>query len=242
MTEGQPEQRTSGATPEEVFRVQLRRHREARGWTQETLGEKSGLGRQTVARLEATERPTRRGTESRVRNVRLDEALALAAALRIPPAALWVPLWTDVEGLTLESGDALTPGEALAWTSGRHPVLNRSPRSTGAAVSVATPESVALAAYARAAWTADELSHQIETDRRFQDDPGGDEATAYLRDSFASALDELMSELEILAGADAVPPPLHPAVARALQHHREGIGFHGIAISRSDPRTQEQPR
>lgn len=233
---------TRSPTPEDVFRRQLRRHREARGWTQERLGDESGLDRQTVARLEASETPTRRGGEPRVRNVRLDEALALAAALRIPPAALWVPLWTDAEGVRLESGTTLTPAEALAWTAGRHPVLNRSPRSAGAAVSVATSEGIALAAYARAAWIADELARQVDTDSRFRDSSSGEAASGYLRDGFAGVLDELMSELEVLAGADATPPPLHPAVAGALQYRHEGIGFDGIASPRADVLDQEDPR
>jgi putative transcriptional regulator len=64
------------------FGVRVRQVREQRGLTQERLGELAGVDRKTVNRI-----------ETGVHSILLDRLFALADALKIPPAELF--LWDD---------------------------------------------------------------------------------------------------------------------------------------------------
>lgn len=85
-THSNPEDPTSGdvpgRTPEEVFSSALRETRKRKGWTQQQLADQvSKLGlpfdRATIAKI-----------ETQKRRVLLDEAIALAVALGVPPSVL----------------------------------------------------------------------------------------------------------------------------------------------------------
>lgn len=97
--------------------VAARRIREARqkhGWTVKDLAAacgKAGAGHITAAVITNLETRRRPG-----RHVTLDEILALASVLGVPPLQLMTPL-DGSETLTALPGDARNPLEAAAWLS-----------------------------------------------------------------------------------------------------------------------------
>lgn len=108
-------------SPQEVFRHRLARLRKALGYTsQGSLTKRvaevgGGLGETSIARIEAGDR-----------NVRLDEALMLAAALDVSPLALLIP---EEGELRLAHGIVVDADHARRWLMGKEPLDPANQRS-----------------------------------------------------------------------------------------------------------------
>jgi transcriptional regulator with XRE-family HTH domain len=110
------EQRTAASWLGE--RVRLLRQR--RGWTQQqladaarTLGPLRGAGHERYL-----DRSTIGKIETGLRDVSLVEVLVLAAALRVSPAALYLPSERE-QRLEITNGTSITAHEALLWATGQ---------------------------------------------------------------------------------------------------------------------------
>ncbi len=113
-------------TPGEVFAEELYAHRSRRGWTQQELADRMAdlgepINRSGIARLENGER-----------KVSLDEAVAFAIALGVPPYALVVPRQVDRE-VRVTSKWAMAGPSMLAWWRGVQPYFsNPTPKGSRA--------------------------------------------------------------------------------------------------------------
>lgn len=101
-----------GKTPSQVLAERLARLRGRRGWSARQLAERLEelgypLSRVTIAKI-----------ENRQRGVSLDDAVALAAALDVPPACLIFPVGEE-EPAQLTPEVELTWWQAASWLAGR---------------------------------------------------------------------------------------------------------------------------
>jgi transcriptional regulator with XRE-family HTH domain len=99
---------TDPTSPSGIFSERLSAERKRKGWTQRELGERmreigSRIDRSVLAKIEAGGR-----------NVTVDEVIAFAYALGVPPISLLLPL--DNRGEVKLAGDVSVPvGRARAW-------------------------------------------------------------------------------------------------------------------------------
>lgn len=221
-----------------VFATQLRRHREARGWSQYDLADRSGLGRALVARLEApgvtAESTDRDKKDKSGRGPRLSELLILAAVLGVPPAAMWVPLWVDTEpgGPGDIDGNALldldprfeplTVSEAALWSAGLlSPTAAAGSTPATRPGTVSRGEGLAILAFQRAVALDEELSRLVTMDRRYADDAAA--GADYLRSKYGRQVSDLWHELRLIQSAGAASPPIHPTVKLAVSQKAAGF-------------------
>lgn len=103
-------------SPSQVLAEELRKTRERRGWTQQALAD----------RLEEIDLPIDRSTiakiEANTRGVSVDEVLAFAIALGVPPMILMVPRSEDK--VRVAPGVKVGSWEAAAWWRGVFPLDN----------------------------------------------------------------------------------------------------------------------
>ena len=109
-----PDSHAPGATPQEIFRAELKRTRERRGWTQQQLSDRItelglSLSRATIAKIETGQR-----------SVLLDEVIAFAVALGVPPSALI--LGRDSRFIRVTPDLAVHFSAALNWWRGLDPL------------------------------------------------------------------------------------------------------------------------
>lgn len=102
-------------TPREVLAAQLPQVRGRGGLTAQDLADRVGqlggrLDRAAISKI-----------ESQSRNVSLDEALLLAAALSVEPAALFLPRDDDTP-VRLAAGLTVSVGQARRWVRGVEPL------------------------------------------------------------------------------------------------------------------------
>lgn len=107
--------KTEGRRIGAIFALRLREAREARGWRQQDLSDRMGqlgapMDRTTLAKIE-------RGK----REARLEEMIALAAALDVAPLNLYMPIEGD-EPVCLAPALAVDPGDARKWARGFRPL------------------------------------------------------------------------------------------------------------------------
>jgi transcriptional regulator with XRE-family HTH domain len=98
-------------TPQGVLRRRVREFRERRGWNQTQLAEEvtklgTTMHQTTIAKI-----------ENQSRDVTINEALLLAAALNVPPPLLFIPLGTD-DRVEITSHSRIHPHLALDWLTG----------------------------------------------------------------------------------------------------------------------------
>jgi transcriptional regulator with XRE-family HTH domain len=96
--------------------------RRRRGWTTAQLAAKlaeAGAGQLTDAALANIETGRRRNGQRR-RDVTIDEILALAYVLNVPPVLLFTPVGTE-DTLAITPTIGMTALEALPWVSGERP-------------------------------------------------------------------------------------------------------------------------
>lgn len=120
----------SGLSVSQIFAYRLRDARLSRKWNQQQLADAmSGIGhpinRVTITKIEAGARgvggshgsaPIKAG-QTRPRPVSLDEAIAFAVALDVPPASLFLPL-TSEDDVALAPGVVVDVDTAHRWASG----------------------------------------------------------------------------------------------------------------------------
>jgi transcriptional regulator with XRE-family HTH domain len=98
----------------QVYPRRLRGVRTRLGWTQKRLAEELEriafpMNRATIAKIEAGKRP-----------LEVSELVALATALDVAPAALFLPLEADTTALT--DGVTVDTATAAAWSAGDAPL------------------------------------------------------------------------------------------------------------------------
>ncbi|MBA3361935.1 MAG: helix-turn-helix transcriptional regulator [Acidimicrobiia bacterium] len=111
--------------PSQVFARRTKRYRDRRGWTQERLAEELSLLGWQVDRAQIAK------IETGARGVSLDEAIAIAWALSLPPAFLWLPLGED-DRIMIEN-QSVHPELVRQWVIGQSPAAtsDRRPRLQG---------------------------------------------------------------------------------------------------------------
>lgn len=106
--------RAHPASVREVYSKRLGAIRRGRGWTQQQLADAMGrvgfpVNRATIAKVEVGKRP-----------MEVSELVAFAAALDVPPTALFLPLGADRVALT--DGVTVDAATAAAWSAGDAPL------------------------------------------------------------------------------------------------------------------------
>jgi transcriptional regulator with XRE-family HTH domain len=109
-----PRKRAHPGTVREVYARRLRGIRNRRGWTQQQLADALRaldfpLGRVAIAKIENGKRP-----------MEVSELVALATALDVPPAALFLPLGEAAVALT--KGRTVDFAAAAAWAADDGPL------------------------------------------------------------------------------------------------------------------------
>jgi len=119
----------------QVFAYRLRDVRRAKGWDQKRLADAMGdighpIGRVTISKIEAGARgvggehgrePIKQG-QTRPRPVSLEEAIAFAVALDVPPASLFLPLAPHADDVRLTPERVVDAARAHAWDRGEGPL------------------------------------------------------------------------------------------------------------------------
>jgi transcriptional regulator with XRE-family HTH domain len=108
-------------TTREVYSRRLHGIRTRRGWTQQQLSaelDRIGfpMNRATIAKIETGKRP-----------MEVSELVALAAALDVEPAALFLPL--DTKTVALTPGKTVDATTAIAWAAGDGPLAVENSRT-----------------------------------------------------------------------------------------------------------------
>lgn len=105
-------------TAGQVFGRRLAEAREARGWKQRDLAERSGISQSTIAKTE---------TGKRSGQVTIEEALRLAAALGVSPLHLIVPL-EDEARVEVAPKVRVSARRAREWVRGEQPLRDEDDR------------------------------------------------------------------------------------------------------------------
>ena len=115
-------------TPGVVFARRMREARERRPWTQQELADElAALGypisRVTIAKIEQGGEPGARAYNvTRARNVSLEDALAISAALDVAPLALMLPQDDDELVAITPSAQTIAADAARDWIMGNLPI------------------------------------------------------------------------------------------------------------------------
>lgn len=108
--------RKEGLTPSEVATARMIDLRRERGWSQQRLAEElASLGvnmhQTTIAKI-----------EKRDRTLSLDDALAIAVALKVAPVHLFVPTMHDESSVRVAPEVVVPAREVREWVRGRWPL------------------------------------------------------------------------------------------------------------------------
>ena len=200
--------------PSQAFARRMKRYRERRGWTQERLAEElKSIGslvddRAKVAKIETS-----------VRGVSLDEAIAIAWALALPPPLLFLPLGEDdveIEHVTIDAEGA------RRWVTGQAPAMdsNQYARLPG-------EWKADMVVW----WLHDALHDASEAELRSQaairsaEYVGDQQRIEQAKRDHADKLLQLAEALEEIRGHDLLPPAIHEKTAEAMR--RVGIEYKG---------------
>lgn len=153
-------------SPSDVVADRVRKYRAQRGWSAQRLAQacaEAGAPELTAAVIANIEsgRPAPR-TGRRRREVSIDELLALAYALAVPPVLLFVPLG-DEDEVALTPTVTVHPHLALQWVQGEEPPVTSQRRATRVREWREVVEPLALYRELRA---AQQTAHQTRTQLR----------------------------------------------------------------------------
>lgn len=119
-------------TPSDVVANRVRAIRDQRGWTAQQLAARCaqiGAPRLTALVIANIETGRRDAQGRRRRNVTVDELVALARALDVPPVLLLYPVGM-VEEVEVLPGRTMPTWNAAKWFTGEEPLCERAPDGT----------------------------------------------------------------------------------------------------------------
>jgi transcriptional regulator with XRE-family HTH domain len=214
----------------------VREIRQSRGWTAKDLAERCaevGVPEITAAVIANIETGRRDADGRRRRDVTIDEALALAYALEVPPVFLLIPL-NGSERLHVTSKVEMDAPSAAAWVNGddaalRHLFGEVAPRTEEERASWAKWRQTATPlALLRDLWFIAELTYQQETGQRagegLSDVERADRLLFLARDvnrkadkDFEGYAERIATLVDWLARLGFMPPQLPPSLVKAMQ-------------------------
>ncbi|MGW0774545.1 helix-turn-helix domain-containing protein [Streptomyces sp. NPDC002835] len=231
--------RTFVAVTESVVNVgavvaeQVRRYRQARGWSVRRLAEECarvGATRLTQSSLANIERGQKPAAERRPREVTVDELMALSTALGVPVAGLLLPLSEEHTGGRLSAeGDqvAVTPTYVVdwytyaSWLTGRT-LLSQEQKDRG--TSSHWHDSVSLMDNVRRYQDALQ-SEQEWYDRKLEmelREPGSDKARTARR-LYEDAVEQVLDALRALVVAGVCPPPVGSRITELVKERNYAL-------------------
>ncbi|MFH8285492.1 helix-turn-helix domain-containing protein [Streptomyces antibioticus] len=210
-----------------VVAEQVRRYRQARGWSVRRLAEECarvGAARLTQSSLANIERGQRPEAERRPREVTVDELMALSAALGVPLTGLLLPFSEEhTDGRIDTDADhvAVTPAYVVdwytytSWLTGRT-LLSHEERERG--TNRHWHDSVNLMDAVRRYQESlrneqDWYDRRIETELREPDSAKAQTAHRLHED----AVEQVLDALRTLLGCGISPPPVDPRVVEAVK-------------------------
>lgn len=205
-------------TPQEVFRSQLRKRREARGWDQAQLAEEmTKLGfkmdRRIISNIELGLR----------KDISLNEAFGFAAALNVPPPLLWL-LSDEEEKVWVTDRSKIDPHLAFKWFIGDAPLAASNGRAIRAAEWSESAERLHL--YRR----LDELQERANAAslKIHKAEYIGDASAAQrAREGFADALKAIYRHFEIMRKAGMRHPKLSKELPKEWTEVAKQLGLEG---------------